>query len=468
MFSSAAELLSYLTQHEISYVDFRFTDLLGVWHHMTFHARAVKEALLEEGIFFDGSSIAGWCKINSSDMLMRPDIHTAVRDPFAAQSTLLLFCDIWKPEASAPYARDPRSIARRAEQALLASQVADVAYFGPEPEFFIFDQARFDTGMQEGYYHLDAMEGPYNSGRAYPEGNLAHRPFPKGGYFPVMPVDSLQDMRSEMLSTLAEMGVEPEKHHHEVAASQHELGFCYNTLVRTADNLQIYKYVVKNVALTYGKTATFMPKPIMGDNGSGMHVHQSLWKKGAPLFRGDLYAGLSQEALYYIGGLMTHARALNAFTNSTTNSYKRLIPGFEAPVSLTYAASNRSAAIRIPHTGNPQARRLEARFPDPCANGYLAFAAMLMAGLDGINRKLDPGPAAEVDLYESQKVASLPPMAESLEEALAALDQDRAFLKAGEVFSDEVIDAFIQLKKADVASLKITPHPVEFKLYYSL
>lgn len=468
MFSSASEFLSYLINHEISYVDFRFTDLLGVWHHMTFHRMAVGESLLEEGIFFDGSSLAGWCKINNSDMVMKPDIRTAAVDPFAAQSTLLVFCDIWQPNENKPYARDPRSIAQGAERYLKASQIADFAYFGPEPEFFIFDDARFATGMQEGYYHLDAMEGPYNSGCAYPEGNLAHRPLVKGGYFPVMPVDSLHDMRSEMLSTLAEMGVEPEKHHHEVAASQHELGFRYNTLVRTADHLQIYKYVVKNVAFTYGKTATFMPKPMAGDNGSGMHVHQSLWKKETPLFRGDLYAGLSQEALYYIGGLMAHGKALSALTNPTTNSYKRLVPGFEAPVSLAYAASNRSAAIRIPHTGHPQARRLEARFPDPCANGYLAFAALLMAGLDGIARQLDPGPPADYDLYENQNATSVPRVAESLEEALGALDQDRAFLKAGDVFSDEVIDAFIDLKKAEVASLKATPHPLEFKLYYSL
>lgn len=468
MFSSPADLLSYLKKNDISYVDFRFTDLLGSWHHMTFHTNAVTEQLFEEGIFFDGSSIEGWCKINSSDMVMRPDVNTAVLDPFAAQSTLIVFCMIWKPGAKDAYARDPRSIAQRAEHYLIHTQIADVAYFGPEPEFFIFDQARFDVGMQEGYYHLDAVEGSYNSGRAYPEGNLAHRPLTKGGYFPVMPVDSLQDMRSEMLSTLAEMGVEPEKHHHEVAASQHELGFRYNTLMRTADHLQLYKYVVKNVAFTYGKTATFMPKPISGDNGSGMHVHQSLWKKGEPLFTGDQYAGLSQEALYYIGGLITHGKALSAFTNPTTNSYKRLVPGFEAPVSLAYAACNRSAAIRIPHTGNPRARRLEARFPDPCANGYLAFAAMLMAGLDGISRKLDPGPAADYDLYENQKAGAIPQVAESLEVALAALDQDRAFLKEGGVFTDEIIEAFIHLKKAEIASLNATPHPLEFKLYYSL
>jgi glutamine synthetase len=465
---SSESIFALMKEQNVSFVDFRFTDPRGAWHHMTFHKDAVDKDVLEDGIMFDGSSIAGWKTIDDSDMQMKPDLSTAVMDPFAAQSTLVINCDILEPLTKKSYSRDPRGVAKRAEAYLHNLGFADTAYFGPEAEFFIFDDVRYDVAMQHNYYFVDSDEGDYNSGKVDPQGNLAHRPGVKGGYVPVNPVDQLVDMRAEMLSTLKEMGVEVEKHHHEVAPSQHELGFKFSTLTRTADHLQIYKYVIKNVAHMYGKTVTFMPKPVHQDNGSGMHVHQSLWHKGKSLFAGNAYANLSQEALYYIGGIIKHAHALNAFTNPTTNSYKRLIPGYEAPVMLTYSARNRSASIRIPHTPSMNSKRIEARFPDAAANPYLAFSAMLMAGLDGIRNKIHPGEAHEGNLYDPEVARGIPQVAGSLKEALDALDQDREFLKEGGVFSDDLIDGFIALKREEVVALDHTPQPIEFKMYYGV
>lgn len=465
---SSESIFALIKEHDVSFVDFRFTDSRGAWQHMTFHVDAVNKMILERGIMFDGSSIAGWKTIDDSDMQMKPDLSTAVLDPFAAQSTLIINCDILEPLTGKSYSRDPRGVALRAESYLHDLGFADTAYFGPEAEFFIFDDVRYDVAMQHGYYFVDSDEAEHNSGKVDPQGNLAHRPGVKGGYIPVSPVDQLVDMRAEMLTTLKEMGVEVEKHHHEVAPSQHELGYKFDTLTRTGDDLQIYKYIVKNVARSYGKTATFMPKPIHNDNGSGMHVHQSLWYKGKSIFTGNAYAGLSQEALYYIGGLIKHGHALNAFTNPTTNSYKRLIPGYEAPVMLTYAARNRSACIRIPYTINGNARRIEARFPDAAANPYLAFSAMLMAGLDGIRNKIHPGESHEGNLYDPEVSQGIPQVAVSLKEALDALDRDREFLKEGGVFSDDLIDGYIELKHEEVVALDHTPQPIEFKMYYGV
>lgn len=465
---SSEFIFALMKEQDVSFIDFRFTDPRGAWHHMTFHKDAVDKDVLEDGIMFDGSSIAGWKTIDDSDMQMKPDLSTAVMDPFAAQSTLVINCDILEPLTKKSYSRDPRGVAKRAEAYLNDLGFADTAYFGPEAEFFIFDDVRYDVAMQHNYYFVDSDEGDHNSGKVDPQGNLAHRPGIKGGYVPVNPVDQLVDMRAEMLSTLKEMGVEVEKHHHEVAPSQHELGFKFSTLTRTADNLQIYKYVIKNVAHMYGKTVTFMPKPIHQDNGSGMHVHQSLWHKGKSLFAGNAYANLSQEALYYIGGIIKHAHALNAFTNPTTNSYKRLIPGYEAPVMLTYSARNRSASIRIPHTPSMNSKRIETRFPDAAANPYLAFSAMLMAGLDGIRNKIHPGESHEGNLYDPEVARGIPQVAGSLQQALNALDQDREFLKEGGVFSDDLIDGFIDLKREEVVALDHTPQPIEFKMYYGV
>ena len=465
---TVASVSSLIQEQHVSFVDFRFTDLRGSWHHMTLHVDAVDQEVLTQGIMFDGSSLAGWKAIDDSDMLMKPDLSTAVLDPFASQPTLVLTCDILEPLTEQSYARDPRGVAKRAEAFLKASDFADTAYFGPEAEFFVFDDVRYDVAMQHSFYYVDSDEGEYNSGRQDPQGNLAHRPGVKGGYVPLNPVDQIVDMRSEMLSTLKEMGVEVEKHHHEVAPSQHELGFKFSTLTKTADHLQIYKYVIKNVARMYGKTATFMPKPVHQDNGSGMHVHQSLWHKGKPLFAGQEYANLSQEALYYIGGIIKHAQALNAFTNPTTNSYKRLIPGFEAPVMLTYSARNRSASVRIPHTATMNSKRIETRFPDAAANPYFAFAAMLMAGIDGIRHKIHPGEPHEGNLYDPEISRGIPQVAGSLRQALEALDCDREFLKVGNVFSDDLIDGFIELKREEVCALEQTPSPIEFKMYYGV
>jgi len=418
---------------------------------------------------FDGSSIAGWKAINESDMTLKPDLSTAVMDPFAAQPTLVLICDVLDPITGQPYGRDPRSIAKKATAYLASTGIGDTAYFGPEAEFFVFDDVRFDVAPNSTFYKLDSEEGAYNTGKKYEEGNTGHRPKTKGGYFPVPPVDSGQDMRSEMISTMHEMGLKVEKHHHEVAPSQHELGCTFDELVPTADKMQIYKYCVQMVAHSYGKTATFMPKPIVGDNGSGMHVHQSIWKDGKPTFAGSGYADLSDTALYYIGGIIKHARAINAFTNSTTNSYKRLVPGFEAPVLLAYSARNRSASCRIPFASGPKGKRVEVRFPDPAGNPYLGFAAMLMAGLDGIQNRIHPGEAMDKDLYDlpPEELANVPTVCGSLRQALEELDKGRDFLKKGDVFTDDFIDSYIALKMEEVVAFEMSPHPIEFKMYYS-
>jgi glutamine synthetase len=426
--------------------------------------------MLTEGVMFDGSSIAGWKAINESDMLLLPDLDTAVLDPFAAQPSLVIFCDVLEPLTGQNYARDPRSVAKGAEAYLKSTGLGDTAFFGPEAEFFVFDDVRFEVSMNRNFFELDSNEGPYVSGKAFEEGNPGHRPPIKGGYFPVPPVDSASDLRAEMLTTMGDMGVEIEKHHHEVAPSQHELGIKFSTLVKCADNMQIYKYVVQNVANSYGKTATFMPKPVKGDNGSGMHVHQSIWKGGQPLFAGSGYADLSELALYYIGGIIKHAKALNAFTNPTTNSYKRLIPGFEAPVLLAYSSRNRSASCRIPYVASPKGKRVEVRFPDPSANPYLAYAAMLMAGLDGIQNRIHPGDPMDKNLYDlpPEELKDVPTVCGSLREALKSLEADSEFLKKGDVFTEDLIDSYMELKWEEVYAFEHTPHPVEFKMYYSV
>ena len=467
---SKSRVIELAKELDAQFVDFRFTDPRGKCHHTSYHIDHVDEALLTDGVMFDGSSIAGWKSINESDMILMPDQESAFIDPFTAQPTIAVFCDVLEPSTNQAYGRDPRSTARRAENYTKFSGVADVAYFGPELEFFVFDDVRFDSNMHSHYVYLDSEEGPYNSGRVYESSNMGHRPVAKGGYFPVQPVDSLNDLRAEMITTMKEVGLNPVLHHHEVAASQCELGFVFSTLTNTADNVQKYKYVVHNVSHTYGKTATFMPKPIYGDNGSGMHVHQSLWKGGKPLFAGNLYAELSERSLYYIGGIIKHAKALNAFTNPLTNSYKRLIPGFEAPVLLAYSSRNRSASIRIPHVAGPKAKRIEVRFPDGGANPYYAFAAMLMAGLDGIENKIHPGDAMDKNLYDlpPEELKNVPTVCGSLREALTALDADRSFLKKGDVFNDDQIDSYISLKMEEQHKFEHTPHPVEFKMYYSV
>jgi glutamine synthetase len=418
---------------------------------------------------FDGSSIEGWKVINESDMCLMPDLETAVMDPFSAQPQLILVCDVLEPTTGQPYERDPRSTARKAEAYLGSTGVGDTAFFGPEAEFFVFDDVRFANDMNHSFFRFEAEEGPYMSGEPLEAGNLGHRPKVKGGYFPVPPVDSGNDLRAEMVTVMSEMGLKVEKHHHEVAPSQHELGFAFDTLVRCADNLQIYKYVVQNVAHSYGKTATFMPKPVFGDNGSGMHVHQSIWKDGKPTFAGDGYAGLSETALHYIGGVIHHARAINAFSNPTTNSYKRLVPGFEAPVLLAYSSRNRSAACRIPHGPSAKAKRVEVRFPDPTANGYLAFSAMLLAGLDGIRNKIHPGEAIDKNLYDlpPEELEGVPTVCGSLRQALDALESDHEFLLAGEVFTKDQVEGYLELRWEEVAAFETAPHPIEFLMYYS-
>ncbi len=469
--SSAKDIIEMIRENDVKFVDLRFTDTKGKEQHVTIPAMRLTEEQLEAGKMFDGSSIAGWKGINESDMVLMPDFASAYLDPFAEEATLNLVCDVLEPSTLTGYERDPRSVAKRAEAYLKSTGIADQAFFGPEPEFFLFDDVRFHSDMSGAFYKVDSAEAVWNRGREYEDGNLGHRPGVKGGYFPVPPVDSGFDIRSTMCLILEELGIETEAHHHEVAtAGQNELATRFNSLVRKADELQILKYVVHNVAHAYGKTATFMPKPIVGDNGSGMHVHQSLSKDGKNIFAGNGYAGLSDEALYYIGGIIKHARALNAFTNASTNSYKRLVPGFEAPVMLAYSARNRSASIRIPHVDSPKARRIEVRFPDPTANPYLAFAAMLMAGIDGILNKIHPGDPMDKDLYDlpPEEAKAIPTVASSLEQALEALDQDRDFLKAGGVFSDDLIDAYIELKRAEVERLNMTTHPVEFEMYYSV
>ena len=463
-------ILKKIKDENIEYVDLRFTDTKGKLQHVTFDKSMVDADFFEDGQMFDGSSIGGWKAINESDMVLKPDVAGAFVDPFFQEPTLAVFCDIYDPISGEPYNRDPRTTAKKAETYMAASGVGDTAYFGPEAEFFVFDDVRWKTAQNETGYVLDSEEGPYNSGTMMEGGNLGHRPGPKGGYFPVPPIDSAQDMRTEMLAVMRELGLEPEKHHHEVAPSQHELGMKFSTLVNMADRMQLYKYIVHNVAASYGKTATFMPKPVYGDNGSGMHVHQSIWKDGKPLFAGDKYADLSDMCLYYIGGIIKHARAINAFANPTTNSYKRLVPGYEAPVLLAYSARNRSASIRIPYVGSPKGKRIEARFPDPAGNPYLTFTALLMAGLDGIANKIHPGDAMDKDLYDlpPEELKDIPTVSGSLREALANLDADRDFLKKGGVMDDDQIDAYIALKMEEVSRIEHHPHPVEFELYYKV
>ncbi len=467
----AKKVLKMIEENDVKYVDFRFTDTRGKEQHVTVPASVVDEDLFEEGKMFDGSSIAGWKGINESDMILMPEADTAILDPFTDEATVNLRCDILEPSTMEGYERDPRSVAKRAEAYLKSTGIADAAFFGPEPEFFVLDDVRWSIDMSGAMVKIDSHEAEWNSEKVYEDGNIGHRPGVKGGYFPVPPVDSLHDLRGAMCNAMEEMGVAVEVHHHEVAtAGQCEIGTKFDTLVRRADMNQILKYCVHNVAHAYGKTATFMPKPIVGDNGSGMHVHQSLAKDGENLFAGDQYGGLSETALYYIGGIIKHARALNAFTNASTNSYKRLVPGFEAPVMLAYSARNRSASIRIPWVSSPKARRIEVRFPDPTANPYLAFAAMMMAGLDGIQNKIHPGDAADKDLYDlpAEEAKAIPTVCYSLDQALEALNADRDFLNAGGVFTDDLIDGYIDLKMEEVTQMRMTTHPVEFDLYYSL
>ncbi|MER2520356.1 MAG: type I glutamate--ammonia ligase [Bdellovibrionales bacterium] len=462
-------LSALIKKHDAKFVDLRFTDPRGKLQHLTQHIETIDDAALKDGIMFDGSSISGWKAINESDMILQIDTETAVMDPFYAEPTVAVYCDVWEPTTGKPYLRCPRSIAKKAEAYLVSSGMGDTSYFGPEAEFFVFDDVRFKVDPHHTFYSTDSEENPHNSGTDYPEKNLGHRPRVKGGYFPINPVDSAQDLRTEMLSVIAQMGVEIEKHHHEVASAQHELGIKFSTLVKCADNMQIYKYAVHNVAANYGKSATFMPKPVFGDNGSGMHTHQSIWKGGKPLFAGDKYAGLSETALFYIGGIIKHAKAINAITNPTTNSYKRLVPGYEAPVLLAYSSRNRSASCRIPYVTSPKGKRVEVRFPDPCANPYLAFAAMLMAGLDGIKNKIHPGEAADKNLYhlDPQELAKIPTVCGSLEQAIQALETDHAFLLQGDVFSKDMIDAYLDLKREEWDRFRMAPHPIEFDMYYS-
>ncbi len=470
MSDDVKKVLEMIKENDVKYVDFRFTDPRGKWQHTAQHVSTVDAEMLNEGIMFDGSSIAGWKSINESDMILKPDNSSAVMDPFAAQPQLIINCDIVEPSTGQLYDRDPRSIAKRAEAFVKSSGVGDATYFGPEAEFFVFDDVKFSVGMNKGYYELNSEDGVESSGKDFAEGNLGHRPGVKGGYFPVPPVDASVDLRAEMLTVMGEMGLPIEKHHHEVASSQHELGMKFGSLVQAADWIQIYKYVVHNVAASYGKSATFMPKPIYGDNGSGMHVHQSIWKAGKPLFAGSGYADLSDTALYYIGGIIKHAKAINAFTNPLTNSYKRLIPGFEAPVLLAYSARNRSASCRIPYSASPKGKRVEVRFPDPGANPYLAFSAMLMAGLDGIANKIHPGDPMDKNLYDlpPEELALVPTVCGSLREALEALRANSDFLCKGDVFSKEFIESYIELKYEEVYRFEHTPHPVEFQMYYSV
>ncbi|BAU42737.1 type I glutamate--ammonia ligase [Leptolyngbya sp. O-77] len=465
------EVLSRIKDQGIKLIDLKFIDLPGIWQHLTVYENQIDESSFTDGVAFDGSSIRGWKAINESDMSMVLDPNTAWIDPFMAEPTLSVICSIKEPRTGEPYSRCPRVIAQKAIDYLTATGIGDTAFFGPEAEFFIFDDVRFDQNQHEGYYYVDSIEGRWNSGRKEEGGNLGYKPRYKEGYFPVAPTDTSQDMRSEMLLTMAKCGVPIEKHHHEVATGgQCELGIRFDTLVQSADNLMIYKYVIKNVARKYGKTVTFMPKPVFNDNGSGMHTHQSIWKDGQPLFAGDGYAGLSQMALWYIGGILKHAPALLAFTNPTTNSYKRLVPGFEAPVNLAYSQGNRSASVRIPLSGsNPKAKRLEFRCPDATSNPYLAFAAMLCAGIDGIKNQIDPGEPLDVDIYDlsPEELAKIPSTPGSLEDALECLEKDHEFLTTGGVFTEDLINTWIQYKlDNEVNPMRLRPHPYEFSLYY--
>jgi len=459
-----------IKEHEVKWIDLRFTDTQGKEQHVSLPHSEVDSEFFELGKMFDGSSIAGWKGINESDMLLMPDDESAVIDPFTDETTLNLRCNVVEPLTMQGYDRDPRSLAMRAEEYLKSTGIADTAFFGPEPEFFVFDDVKWESNIAGASYAIQSEEAAWASGRDIEGGNIGHRPRVKGGYFPVPPVDSAHDLRAAMCSACESMGLAVEVHHHEVGtACQNEIGIKFNTLMRKADEVQILKYCVHNVAHAFGKTATFMPKPLVGDNGSGMHVHQSLSKDGVNIFSGDGYSGLSDAALYYIGGIIKHARALNAFTNASTNSYKRLVPGFEAPVMLAYSARNRSASIRIPFVQSPKARRIEVRFPDPTANPYLAFSAMMMAGLDGIENKIHPGDAMDKDLYDlpKEEAANIPTVASSLEMALTALKEDNAFLQKGNVFGSEMLEGYIELKEAEVERLNMTTHPIEFDLYYS-
>lgn len=466
--SSIEHVQKMIKDNDVQFVDLRFTDPRGKMQHVSFDLSMVDDSFLEEGTMFDGSSIAGWKAINESDMIMQPDLSTAAIDPFYQQTTLFMFCDILEPATREPYGRDPRRTARAAERYLASTGIGDVAFFGPEAEFFMFDDVRWSIEPHDTAYSFDSTELPLNSARVYPAGNTGMRPGPKGGYFPVPPIDSAQDIRAEMLSIMGKLGMQPEKHHHEVAPAQHELGLKFSTLTVMADRMQLYKYVIQNVAAQYGKSATFMPKPMYKDNGSGMHVHQSIWRNGQPLFAGDRYAGLSDTCLYYIGGIIKHARAINAISNATTNSYKRLVPGYEAPVLLAYSARNRSASIRIPFGTGPKAKRIETRFPDPAGNFYLTYAALLMAGLDGIENRIHPGDPMDKDLYSlpPQELKNIPTVCGSLREALGALDADRAFLTRGDVFTDDQLDSYIELKTEELMRFEMHPHPVEFEMYY--
>ena len=464
------EVLALIEKEGVEYVDIRFTDPRGKLQHVTVLSDQVDEDFLEEGFMFDGSSIAGWKAIDESDMKLMPDASSVYLDPFYAEKTIAIHCDVVEPDTGEAYARCPRQTAKKAEAYLKESGIGDAAYFGPEAEFFLFDDFRYSVTPAKVAYQIDAEDAAWNTDAAIEGGNLGHRSDHKGGYFPVNPVDPAQDIRSEMLSTMKRIGMKVDKHHHEVATAQHELGLIFSSLTDQGDNLQKYKYIIHNVAAAYGKSATFMPKPMEGDNGSGMHVNMSIWKDGKPLFAGDKYADLSDEALYFIGGILKHAKALNAFTNSSTNSYKRLIPGFEAPVLRAYSARNRSGCVRIPWTESPKAKRVEARFPDPSANPYLCFAALLMAGLDGIKNKIDPGAASDKDLYDlpPEELAEIPTVCASLREALDALEADHEFLLAGDVFTKDQLDGYMELKWEEVYKYEHTPHPVEYQLYYSV
>ena len=467
----ANHIKKMIDENRIEFVDLRFTDLRGKEHHMTLPVNKADDALFKNGKIIDGSSLCGWQSINKSDLILLPDATTAVLDPFCHSPTLLLRCDVHDPATYEPYTRDPRSVAKRVETYLKESGIADTCYFGQEVEFFIFDDVRWDLNMNGCFYKVDSEEAHWNSGTLAEDGNMGHRPRVKGGYFPVPPVDSSHDLRSTMCHTLASMGLIPEVHHHEVATgNQNEITTRFNSLLIKADEMQIFKYAIHNVAHAHGKTVTFMPKPIVGDNGSGLHCHQSLAKEGKNIFGGKEYAGLSELAIYYIGGIIKHSRALNAFTNPSTNSYKRLVPGYEAPVTMVYSAGNRSAAIRIPHAFNEKEARIEARFPDAMANPYLAFSALLMAGLDGIRNKIHPGDAVDENLYDCapERVKAMPSLCSSLEQALESLEQDHAFLLEGQVFTKELLQAYIEVKREEVTAVNMTTHPMEFELYYSL
>ena len=469
MATKPKDIIARIKENDIEWVDLRFTDPKGKWQHLTMVASVIGEDELEDGLMFDGSSIEGWKAINESDMILMPDLEAVYDDPFSATPMLVIFCDIVEPSTGEGYSRDPRTTAKRAEAYVASTGVGDTVYVGPEAEFFMFDDVRFETGYNKSGFEIDDIELPTNTGRSYEGGNLAHRPRAKGGYFPVAPVDSAVDIRAEMVSTMLEMGLPCDKHHHEVAAAQHELGLTFGTLTETADRMQIYKYVVHQVAHAYGKTATFMPKPIKDDNGSGMHTHISIWEKGKPLFAGNGYAGLSDMCLYFIGGVVKHAKALNAFTNPTTNSYKRLVPGFEAPVLLAYSSRNRSASCRIPYGAGAKAKRVEFRFPDAMANPYLCYSALLMAGLDGIQNKIHPGDPMDKNLYDlpPEELAEVPTVCGSLREALDALLADHDFLLKGDVFTKDQIEAYVELKWDEVYRVEQTPSPVEFDMYYS-